>query len=569
MHRFRQLLILSSLWIMTVLGIERLTERIDFIAPYFYDINIDTFVYLGIFSLVILLLLYPDFAKHIRWVYAGVIIGYFGIKISIESTLELADAPSIAVELLLLLSTIIIFRQVSLALVNFEQVVENILIKPNNLNVFNHAEGVKEIDDELFRARRFDRNISFLRVHTGLITNQTKNFNIAGIMQQKYYQYQIAGIVRSLTYKSDILVWDEDDLVVCLPETNKSESIPLAAKIYRQVKIRHNIKLPIGVATFPENGLIYADLATVAQTNFIIQDIPDDALSMQGQLRQTAELEAINLQASNDSIANALYVKPQPLLQKMQYTMHDIFNPLPSFELSSGVLSLKQTDLNNPDFWVYNTPTQSIAAKETYYIFKRLIDIVLVLASMPLVLPVFLIVALAIYLTDGGNIFFVQERTGLGGQRFKMYKFRTMVVNAEAKLKELAEQGLAKLDADGKLAEPLKLKHDPRITRVGRLLRKSSLDELPQLFNVLRGDMSIVGPRPTSWSVKSYTLMQTERLSVRPGITGLWQVCARGDTDFNDWVEWDMAYIDRSCLWLDMRIIFETVAQVLKTRGAR
>lgn len=563
MHHFRQLLILSSLWIMTVLGIERLIERISFLSPFFYDINIDTFVYLGIFALVILLLLYPDFAKNIQWVYAGLLIGYLVLKIVIETTLESSDIPSIIAELALLFSTAMIFKQVSLALVNFEKVVENVVTKPTNLNILNHDEGVEEIEEELSRARRFERNISFLRVQTSLIIEQSKGFDISRIMQQKYYQYQIAGIVRSLIYKSDTLVWEDDDLIVCLPETSKQESLDLAAKIYRQVKIRHNIKLAIGVANFPENALIYTNLIEIARTNFILQDIPDEH-------SESIEVPSASLQASQESIAAVLRsTEPQPILQQVQLAIHNIMDPLPSFELNTGALSLKKTDLSNPDFWVYSIPPQSIAARETYFIFKRIIDVTLVLLALPFAIPLFLLIALGIYMTDGGNIFFFQERTGVGGKRFKMIKFRTMVVNAEEKLKELAAQGLAKLDADGKLAEPLKLKKDPRVTAIGRILRKTSMDELPQIFNVLRGDMSIVGPRPTSWGVKSYTLMQTERLSVRPGITGLWQVCARGDTDFNDWVEWDMAYIDRSCLWLDIRIIFETVAQVLKTRGAR
>jgi len=163
----------------------------------------------------------------------------------------------------------------------------------------------------------------------------------------------------------------------------------------------------------------------------------------------------------------------------------------------------------------------------------------------------------------------VQQRTGLGGRRFNMYKFRTMVPDAEAKLKELAAQGLAKLGPDGRLAEPLKLDRDPRVTRIGRILRKTSLDELPQIINVLRGDMSLVGPRPTSWGLDSYTLLHTERLTIRPGITGLWQIGARGSTDFDDWLRWDMLYIDKISFALDFQILLRTIGQVLKRQGAR
>jgi lipopolysaccharide/colanic/teichoic acid biosynthesis glycosyltransferase len=173
------------------------------------------------------------------------------------------------------------------------------------------------------------------------------------------------------------------------------------------------------------------------------------------------------------------------------------------------------------------------------------------------------LIAFLIALDTGSPIFFVQERTGMGGKRFRMYKFRTMVPDAERMLDQVAETNVK-----GELAGPIKLKDDPRVTRVGRILRRTSLDELPQVFNVLRGEMSLVGPRPTSWSLASYQLWQTERLNVRPGITGLWQVCDRGDTSFDEWLRWDIKYIERMSLWLDLQIILRTVGNVLARRGA-
>jgi lipopolysaccharide/colanic/teichoic acid biosynthesis glycosyltransferase len=224
--------------------------------------------------------------------------------------------------------------------------------------------------------------------------------------------------------------------------------------------------------------------------------------------------------------------------------------------------------VSDPDFWVNRYPYQSGSARMIYSKLKRLMDLVLIVLSLPVVLPVGGLLALLLVLDSGRPIFFVQMRTGLGGRRFKMYKFRSMVPNAEQMLKDLAAQGFARLNGDGKLAEPLKMEHDPRVTRLGRILRKTSLDELPQVFNVLRGDMSLVGPRPTSWNVDSYTLLQTERLSVRPGITGLWQVCSRGTTDFNTWLEWDVRYIEKMSFGLDMQILIRTVSKVLSRSGA-
>jgi lipopolysaccharide/colanic/teichoic acid biosynthesis glycosyltransferase len=147
------------------------------------------------------------------------------------------------------------------------------------------------------------------------------------------------------------------------------------------------------------------------------------------------------------------------------------------------------------------------------------------------------------------------------GQRFRMFKFRTMVRNAE----ELK----AKLASQNKLRWPdFKIENDPRITRVGRVLRKTSLDELPQLLNVLRGDMTLVGPRPTSFGIETYDEWHKQRLTVTPGITGLWQVVARCSTEFDDRVRLDLEYIKRRSLRVDVMILLRTVTAVLKTRGA-
>lgn len=203
--------------------------------------------------------------------------------------------------------------------------------------------------------------------------------------------------------------------------------------------------------------------------------------------------------------------------------------------------------------------------ERNYLLIKRAIDIAICLAIMPVLLPVLAICAMLIkYDSPDGPVFFTQQRTGKHGRRFKMYKFRTMVPNAE----ELKKQ-LVATNADGELSRPLKLDHDPRITRLGRILRKTSLDELPQIINILRGEMSWVGPRPTSFGIKSYSLWHTERLEVTPGLTGFWQLCSRGDTDFDNWLRYDVLYIQRRCLMLDLEIIMRTFGSVKAGSGAR
>lgn len=199
--------------------------------------------------------------------------------------------------------------------------------------------------------------------------------------------------------------------------------------------------------------------------------------------------------------------------------------------------------------------------RKEYQITKRIFDVTLCLLALPLLLPLMTVCALLVWIDNPGPIFFKQPRTGKGGRRFKMYKFRTMVTNAE----EL-KQKYAHLN---ELTWPdFKITNDPRVTRVGRVLRKSSLDELPQVFNVLKGEMSLVGPRPTSFDVSTYSLWHTERLEVLPGITGLWQVSGRSDLDFDERLRLDIEYIERQSLWLDIVILFRTLTVIFTQRGA-
>jgi lipopolysaccharide/colanic/teichoic acid biosynthesis glycosyltransferase/CheY-like chemotaxis protein len=197
----------------------------------------------------------------------------------------------------------------------------------------------------------------------------------------------------------------------------------------------------------------------------------------------------------------------------------------------------------------------------TYRVTKRMFDFTIALLAMPFALPILAIIALAVRLDSPGPIFFVQQRTGRNGNRFGMFKFRTMDKDAEAlKQKYMHLNELTWPD--------FKITDDPRVTKVGRFLRRSSLDELPQLLNVLKGDMSIVGPRPTSFDSSTYDLWHTERLETVPGLTGLWQVVGRAGIDFDDRVELDIQYIERQCWALDLHIMYRTFAAVIEGKGA-
>lgn len=194
---------------------------------------------------------------------------------------------------------------------------------------------------------------------------------------------------------------------------------------------------------------------------------------------------------------------------------------------------------------------------------KRVLDICGAIAGLIALSPVMILTALAVRLSSPGPIIFKQKRSGLGGRPFTMYKFRTMVNGAEARRKDLEVIN----EQDG---PAFKLKNDPRATKIGRILRKTSIDELPQFFNVLKGDMSLVGPRPLPCSESDGCLpWQRHRLNVTPGLTCIWQIKGRSTVTFDEWVRMDMAYIKRRALWQDLQILFATVPAVLLRRGAK
>jgi len=206
-------------------------------------------------------------------------------------------------------------------------------------------------------------------------------------------------------------------------------------------------------------------------------------------------------------------------------------------------------------------PSHVFLFRKNYQLMKRIMDLALCLLVVPIILPVIALCGLLIWIDNPGPIFFKQLRTGKGGRRFRMYKLRTMATNAEElKLKYAHLNELTWPD--------FKITNDPRVTRVGRILRKTSLDELPQIFNIIKGDMSWVGPRPTSFDVSTYSLWHTERLEVLPGLTGLWQVSGRSNLDFDDRLRLDIEYIERQSLLLDLQIMIQTVTAIFTQRGA-
>ena len=209
-------------------------------------------------------------------------------------------------------------------------------------------------------------------------------------------------------------------------------------------------------------------------------------------------------------------------------------------------------------------PTQRIQPRGLsgggYARVKRLVDVIVCLILLPLIVPLLLACAIAVRMDSPGPVVFSQYRTGRNGRRFRMWKFRTMVSNAEELKASLLHLNV--------LPSPdFKIPNDPRITRVGRFLRASSLDELPQLANILLGDMTLIGPRPTSFAANTYALWHTARLEATPGITGLWQVRARGVCTFDERLRMDIEYIRTMGPIMDLEILWWTVAAIARRSG--
>lgn len=221
-----------------------------------------------------------------------------------------------------------------------------------------------------------------------------------------------------------------------------------------------------------------------------------------------------------------------------------------SKEISAGDLNILCTD--------------AVQRKQSsaFFALKRIFDFVAALSGLLLLSPIFLIVAVAILIEDGRPVFFVQERNGIDGKVFRMYKFRTMCQNAD----KMQESLLTKNELDG---PAFKMKNDPRITRIGKILRKTSIDELPQLLNILKGEMSVVGPRPLpTYETAKCNDYQKQRMIIKPGLTCYWQCSGRNDIPFDQWIEMDLQYIKEASALVDIKIILKTVGSVISGKGA-
>lgn len=262
-------------------------------------------------------------------------------------------------------------------------------------------------------------------------------------------------------------------------------------------------------------------------------------------------------------IDEVVFIVPRAMLSSIEKSIYVCETEGVKATIAVDLFDLKiarsrQTDLEGIPLITFETTF----ADEWQLFFKRAFDIIASGAGIIILSPLFLIVSILIKLTSRGPVFYLQKRTGLNGRKFILYKFRSMHKGAHEKLSDLM--------AKNEMAGPVfKMKNDPRIIPIGKFLRKLSIDELPQLFNVFTGHMSLVGPRPPlPKEVSRYEPWQRRRLSMRPGITCLWQVSGRNKVDFNEWMELDLEYIDNWSLWLDFKILVKTIPVALFGIGA-
>ncbi len=577
MYQLRILIVAAVLWVIFLFGLAR---------PDLIGVELSPAVYVLTLGIVLAVFFLPDLGVwHWAVITAPTVAIYLGAGLFGGLNHALSDWPVVSIELIVLLITVFLARTTSLIVAKLEHVLESLVVDANSTRILSPADGEETINSELFRARRFDRPVAFALLKLGdvpeLRNAPTDRFDIHAVLQRSYLRSRVGQLVESVLYRTDPLAWFDDNLVLCLPETTKPEAEKLAQQIYDLVRMMLNIRIPIGISTFPENGLIYSDLVEAASKNLCqfmeakvqkkVAEKQSASQASPANMDEGATSGKLALDFSNVSMGNngALSLKHEAgsrFLMALGLGALSTWDELVQPFLSHADTSIKkETPYYDPGFWVNRLPYQSAQTRRVYLKIKRLMDLTAVILTMPLTLLLGLTLAFLIWLEDRAAPIYVQQRIGLGGRQFKMYKFRSMIPNADRRLTELGVRVNERGETINENGD--KLENDPRITRMGRILRKTSLDELPQLWNVLLGQMSLVGPRPTSFGVDSYSLLQTQRLSVKPGITGLWQIYDRGDTDFDKRLIWDIKYIEKMSLSLDIEILLRTVLKF--TNGAR
>ncbi|MCI0713815.1 MAG: sugar transferase [Chloroflexi bacterium] len=420
--------------------------------------------------------------------------------------------------------TLLVMRQVSHYLVNTENAFNNYIMTSETSHIMPFDTALRRAAEEIQHLKRLNANLALIyaRVysddaylaasrHNGEVVDQ----HLAQSFYARYLQVQLGRYVMGITYSTDIVFEYGYGIAVCLPEADHEEAQKFIHQLFGFIKSDERLTLWTGVAYFPEDANDVDDLLDIARNNMEVHknetEIADD-ISRHGDV--------------SVSITDRLRIQDQ-----------------------SG--------------WVGKLAYQSPTSRAIYRPVKRLMDIAAASVILTALSPLFAVVTVLIIIDDGLPVFFKQNRVGLGGKYFRMFKFRSMYKNAPPLQPTIVKLSNGEIRYDW----PDKTSDDPRITRIGKFIRRASIDELPQLINVLKGDMSLIGPRPSSWGLEQHTLHQTARLTVKPGITGLWQVSARDSTNFDERLLWDLMYVEKMGLWLDILILVRTLGAVLRRSG--
>jgi lipopolysaccharide/colanic/teichoic acid biosynthesis glycosyltransferase len=546
MIRYRMFLIAGFAWFVLLFNIERLNLFAS--GP----LALDSSVYILAIGLGLAILLFPGITRQKEWtVVAAILASYVIVGLLFRPGWEERSIPLFLLDVVALGITALIVHYTGKVLVGLETSVESFILGEQGARILSTSDGAEQTNHELYRARRFERPVAIVycrlgygedAVQTSPIAMGYVNWYVSSELKKRMLEVELAKMINSLTYKGDIIIHYKNGLVVCLPETNAEEAEVFVRQLYALNRMKGLPDLRVGYASFPENGLIFEDLVKAAE-------------------EKTRAPAAIPARVSHSEHNGG---SPAGVEEDVKENSGETRSG--EGEVRTGdvwIDSEKRIQMIEETTWVSRLQSQTRSSRQFYLMIKQAMDVVGAALALLLLLPVFGLIILAIYLDDRGTAFYVQKRTGYGGKSFRMYKFRTMVMNAET----IPAQKVVTADGTVRYLWPDKIDNDPRITRVGRFLRKTSLDELPQLVNVLKGEMSLVGPRPTSWEVDKYTLHQTERLTVKPGITGLWQVCARETKNFDERLLWDMYYVNKLCFALDIQIMWRTVIDVVAKKG--
>lgn len=507
----------TIIWFVLVFNVERVSIDGESVA------NLSNIIYGTLAVLGLATLAFPNITtiNPVVLLISIVTVQQFIYVVALEQAF---NTETLITDSILVGITLLLLRRLGHFLLDTENSLNDYMLIDENSHILPYEVARQRANEELIQFNKPDQAMALIycRVYSD-DTYLAKMSTLEDVLEHhmnetflaRYLQVKLGRFIQSLTYTTDIICEYGYGIVVCLFETNVEDANKFLHQLNAFIKTSENLTLWTGTAFFSEDGANFDDLLSSAKQGMNIY-VPKD----------TMEDDVVRVGDVSVSITDRLRI---------------------------------ESDAS----WVGKLAYQSSTARAIYRPIKRIMDIAGATILLVAISPVLIVLAIAILLDDGWPIFYSHRRVGLGGKTFKMHKFRSMYNNAPP-----LEPVIVRL-SDGTIRYdwPEKDEDDPRITRTGRILRKFSLDELPQFWNVLTGSMSLIGPRPSSWTLDQHTLHQTARLTVKPGITGLWQVSARDSKNFDERLLWDLKYVEKMGLWLDIQILLRTLGAVIKRSG--